>query len=132
MSSNVRSFHFSYFQEKNKTIIIIHNKPVPGITKLSTQQNRASILQLALTATLLIGWCWSIVWGNYYVEMSGTIWQHCIKRSFQYLEGQGDSICCVTENCIPRPIKKYYQRYDGVLFKYIVNFVMIHKFEACI
>jgi len=31
------------------------------------------ILQLALTAALLIGWCWSIVWGNYYVEMSGTI-----------------------------------------------------------
>jgi hypothetical protein len=41
MSSNVRSFHFPYFQEKNKTIIIIDNKPVPGITKLSTQQNRA-------------------------------------------------------------------------------------------
>ena len=58
------------------------------------------ILQLALTVALLIGWCWSIAWGNYYVEMSGTIWQHCIKRSFQYLEGQGDSICCVTENCI--------------------------------
>ena len=43
------------------------------------------LLQLALTAFLLLGWCWSCVWGLHYVDMSSMYpsYVHCSSYELQ-------------------------------------------------